>query len=74
MLDTLDAHLQTHEYLVGGRFTAADVLIGGHHIAYGMEFGLVPSRPAFEAYAGRILGRPAFRAAAEIDDRLGPDP
>jgi glutathione S-transferase len=35
-----------------------------------MESGTIPKRPAFEAYAARVLSRPAAIRAREIDDAL----
>jgi len=56
-------------YLLGERFSAADVYLGSQ-IAWGVEFGSFEKRPAFEAYAARITSRPAAVRAREIDDRL----
>jgi glutathione S-transferase len=56
-------------YLLGDRFSAADVYLGSQ-IAWGVEFGSFEKRPAFEAYAARITSRPAAVRAREIDDRL----
>jgi glutathione S-transferase len=53
-------------YLVGDRFTAADVLIGST-LHWGMLFKLIPERPEFAAYVGRLTERPAFKRAAELD-------
>jgi glutathione S-transferase len=68
-LDTLEKAVDGVEYLVGGRFSAADVYIGGQ-IGFGLAFGSIPRRPAFEAYASRVSARPAAVRAREIDDAL----
>ena len=56
-------------YLVGDRFTAADVYVGSH-IGWGMSYGAIEKRPAFERYFERISTRPAAIRAREIDDAL----
>ena len=58
-------------YLVGDSFTAADLYIGSH-LGWGMQFGTIEKRPAFERYVGRFLNRPAAVRAREIDDALMP--
>jgi glutathione S-transferase len=44
--------------------------IVGSHIGFGMEFGTIEKRPAFEEYWQRLSVRPAFQRANEIDDAL----
>ena len=61
------------EYLVGNSFTAADVYVGSH-IGFGMQFGTMEKRPAFERYWQRLAARPAAQRAREIDDALMPKP
>jgi glutathione S-transferase len=69
VISTLEAVLAGREYLVGDRFTAADVYVGAH-IGWGMSFGTIEKRPAFERYSQRISARPAAVRAREIDDAL----
>ena len=57
------------DYLVGDRFTAADVYLGAA-IGWGMQFGTLEKRPAFERYWQRIAARPAAQRAKAIDDKL----
>jgi glutathione S-transferase len=66
MLDTISAPIERGPYLLGERFTAADVLWGA---AFSMMIGwkLVPPRPALVDYAARVTARPAFARAAAID-------
>jgi|SRR5579875_2136738 len=71
VMDTLEAVLSGREYLVGDRFSAADLYVGSE-IGFGMQFGTIPKRPAFEQYAQRLLARPAAVRAREIDDALTP--
>ena len=48
-------------YLMGEQFTAADVVVGST-LRWGMMFGLLPKRPEFIAYVGRLEQRPALQA------------
>ena len=68
-VNALDGWFATHDYVTGSRFTAADVYVGSA-VGWGMMFGTIPKRPAFEAYAARVLSRPAAIRAKEIDDAL----
>ena len=69
MLAALEDQLLRSEYIAGDRFTAADVYVGSQ-VGWGMAFGAIDKRPAFERY-WRLLGaRPAARRAREIDDKL----
>ncbi len=65
----LEGALADRPYFAGERFTAADVYTGSQ-IAWGLVFGTLPKRPAFEAYAARITARPAAARARAIDDAL----
>jgi glutathione S-transferase len=56
-------------YLAGGRFSAADVYVGSQ-LNFGMRFGTLEKRPAFERYLDLLLTRPAQVRANEIDDQL----
>ena len=69
MLAALEDQLERSEYIAGESFTAADVYVGSQ-VGWGMAFGTIDKRPAFERY-WRLLGaRPAARRAREIDDKL----
>ena len=69
MVDTLEKAVSADPYFAGDRFTAADVYAGSQ-VAWGVQFGSLSKRPAFEEYLGRVLARPAYKRAAEIDDAL----
>lgn len=58
-------------WLLGERFSAADVYVGSQ-IVFGIKFGSLPSRPAFAAYAQRLMQRPAWQRATAADDALMP--
>jgi glutathione S-transferase len=69
VMSVLEAALSRSAYLVGDRFTTADLYIGSH-VGWGMSFGTIEKRPAFERYVERISARPAAIRAREIDDVL----
>jgi glutathione S-transferase len=69
VIDVLEKAVSESDYVAGDSFTAADVYFGSQ-IGWGMQFGSMEKRPAFERYWERISTRPAARRAAEIDDAL----
>ncbi|MGJ8479023.1 glutathione S-transferase family protein [Sphingobium yanoikuyae] len=68
-LDTLETAVTGRSWICGGTFTAADVYVGAQ-IDWGLSFGTIPSRPAFEAYAARLRERPAYKRQKEMDNAL----
>jgi len=66
-VDALEQAVSAHDFVAGPRFTAADVYVASQ-IGWGTGTGGLPKRPAFDAYLGRTLGRPAAVRAREIDD------
>ena len=67
VMDVLDEALSTGPWLLGDRFTAADVMVGTD-LHFGVRlFKFVESRPNFEAYIDRCEARPAFQRAAAIN-------
>jgi glutathione S-transferase len=69
VMDTLEAAVSRGDYLAGESFTAADLFVGSH-IGWGLMFGSIEKRPAFERYWERIKARPAAKRADAIDDAL----
>jgi glutathione S-transferase len=69
VLHALELAVSKQDYVAGDRFTAADVYFGSQ-IGWGMQFGSLERRPAFEAYWARLFNRPAAVRAREIDDAL----
>jgi len=69
VVDALEGAVSQADYLAGDTFTAADVYLGAQ-IGWGMHFGTIDRRPAFERYWERIGNRPAAVRAREIDDKL----
>ena len=68
-LAALEDQLKRSEYIAGDRFTAADVYVGSH-VGFGLMFGTIDKRPAFERYWGLVSARPAAHRARETDDKL----
>ncbi len=69
MLKTLTAQLAAGPYLIGQRFTAADVLWGGA-LTWTTMFKLVPELPVISAYINRCNARPAVARAKARDAEL----
>jgi glutathione S-transferase len=67
VMETLEAAVSRGDYLLGNSFTAADVYVGSQ-IGFGMMFGSMEKRPAFEKYWQKISSRPAMTRAKELDD------
>ena len=66
-ISTLEAAIASVDYLVGNRFSAADLYVGAQ-IGFGMMFGTLERRPAFERYWQRMSARPAYTRATKLDD------
>jgi glutathione S-transferase len=58
-------------YMLGDQFTAADVVIGSG-LRWGMMFKLIPERPEFTSYVGRLTDRPALKRAQQKDAAASP--
>jgi glutathione S-transferase len=71
VIDVLEAAVSSGPYLAGDSFTAADVLVGAN-LGFGLQFGMIERRPAFEQYVARLTARPAAVRAKQIDDALAP--
>ena len=69
MLSTLTAQLRAGPYLLGERFSAADILWDSS-LVWATMFKLVPELPEIMAYIDRVSSRPAVRRAAEADAAL----
>jgi glutathione S-transferase len=70
MLNALETAVSGRDYILGDAFSAADVYVGAS-IGWGLQFGTIDKRPAFERYNERLQNRPANIRAREIDDKLG---
>jgi len=68
-MDVLARAVTPGPYLMGERFTAADVVIGAN-LRWGMIFKTVPERREFTDYVARFADRPAARRARAKDEEL----
>ncbi len=69
VMDTLEQAVSGGNYLVGDKFTAADVYAGSQ-IGFGLMFKTFEPRPAFQHYWQRITVRPAYVRARALDEAL----
>jgi len=69
MLGTVNQQLVKGPYILGERFTAADVL-WGIALKWTVGFKLVPPSPQIEAYIERVNSRPAIKRSAAKDEEL----
>lgn len=69
MLKVLTDQLARGPYLLGERFTAADVL-WGIALNWTTSFKLVPDLPVIRAYIDRVISRPAIQRAMAKDQEL----
>lgn len=69
MLAALEAQLACGPWMLGDRFSAADVL-WGTALNWTTQFGLVPKSEVIEQYIERAKARPAFQRAAAKDAEL----
>jgi len=68
-MDVLAKAVSKGPYLMGEKFTAADVVVGST-LRWGMLFKLLPERQEFVAYIARLTARPALQRATQKDEEL----
>jgi glutathione S-transferase len=68
-MDVVENGVAAGPYLLGEQFTAADVVLGST-LRWGIQFKLIPERPAFKAYTDRLAARPALQRAEAKDKEL----
>ena len=67
-MDALElAAASASPWLLGERFSAADVYVGSQ-VDFGLAFKSIPERPVFVAWAERLREREAYQRARAIDD------
>ena len=67
VMNALEGAVAAGPYICGDQFTAADVYVGAQ-IGWGLQFGTIDKRPAFENYFARLRDRPAAARANQLDD------
>lgn len=68
-VDILAAGVAKGPWILGERFTAADVVVGSG-VNWGLMFGTIPKRPELEAYAERLRARPALQRSTAKDAEI----
>lgn len=68
-MDVVAKAVEPGPYLLGDRFSAADVIIGST-LRWATIFKLIPERPEFQAYVARFAERPALKRAEARDQEL----
>ncbi|UJF24141.1 glutathione S-transferase family protein [Suttonella sp. R2A3] len=69
VINTLVSKLKTSHYLVGDRFSTADLYLS-NALNFYLTFGLIEPLPEFQAYAARHTARESFQRAKAIDGAL----
>lgn len=69
MLITIETAIGEGPWLLGERFTMADVVFGGT-LRFMMQFGMLDKRTVFQDYVGRLNARPAQLAAQARNDAV----
>lgn len=69
MLATLEAAIGEGPWLLGDRFTMADVVLGST-LRFMLDFKMIEQRDRFTAYAARLAARPALVRADAVNARL----
>ena len=65
MIQTFDEGLADREWILGDRFSAADVMLGSSAVFLRM-FDMLPDTKNIGHYADRCLARPAYQKASEV--------
>ena len=68
-MDVVASAVTPGPFLMGDRFTAADVVVGSN-LRWGTLFKLIPERKEFVDYAARFADRPAAKRALARDEEL----
>jgi len=67
MLETLESGLAPGPWLLGERFSVADVMVGST-AAFMRMFGILPESAVISGYIDRCLERPAYARAMAMDE------
>jgi len=67
--EAVSVAVSNQEYIAGKEFSAADVYVGSQ-IGFGLQFGTIEKRSAFEKYWERLSSREAYIRAQELEAKL----
>jgi glutathione S-transferase len=68
MIETLESGLNKRTWILGRKFTAADVMVGSSAVFMRM-FDMLPESTTISTYANRCLERPAYQKALSIEKK-----
>lgn len=71
MIETFEQGIEGKQWLLGDRFSAADIMVGSSAV-FLRQFEALPDSPTLNAYADRCLDRPAYRRAIEMNSQALP--
>lgn len=66
MIETLEQGLEPGPWILGNRFSAADIMLGSTAAFMGM-FGIMPESELIGDYVDRCLARPAYQKAISLE-------
>jgi glutathione S-transferase len=69
VVDTIEKALAPGPYLLGDRFTAADLYVGAQ-LGFGLMTKALEPRPAYQGYLARVTARPAYKRAIEQGEAI----
>jgi glutathione S-transferase len=69
VMNAVEKALTPGPYLLGKRFSAADVYVGSQ-LGFGMMMKTLEPRPIFQSYVGLLSQRPAYKRFNEQSDKL----
>ena len=69
VIDVLEGAVSQQQYIAGNEFSAADVYVGSQ-IGFGLQFGFIEKRLAFEKYWERLSTRQAYMRTQELEAKL----
>jgi glutathione S-transferase len=72
VVKTVEQALGTGPYLLGSRFTAADLYLTAQ-LGFGFSVKAIEPTPVFQAYLGRTMDRPAYRRFMETTEQWTKD-
>lgn len=68
MIETLAKGLESGPWLLGERFSAADVMVGSS-VYFLKAFGILPDNAVLNDYVERALARPAYQRALKLEEQ-----
>jgi glutathione S-transferase len=66
MIETLEEGVAESDWILGERFSAADVMLGSS-VIFLSQFGMLPESGLLRSYADRCATRPGYRAARAME-------